>query len=135
MNCQLLLNSVASLVGERWQGHRLEKANYQLSTVDYQLPCCTEQIYGQAERAIRTGQLNALLRLHTQPINVVVFDGPSKGLRSCSTRTRALGRSNLGACFPLRCFQRLSLPDFATQPCHWRDSWYTRGLFIPVLSY
>lgn len=33
--------------------------------------------YGQAERAISTGQLNALLRLHIQPINVVVFHGPS----------------------------------------------------------
>ncbi len=32
--------------------------------------------YGQAERAISTGQLNALLRLHIQPIHVVVFHGP-----------------------------------------------------------
>jgi hypothetical protein len=36
-----------------------------------------EQIYGQAERAIRTGKLNVLPRLHLRPINVVVFDGPS----------------------------------------------------------
>ena len=34
------------------------------------------KFYGQAERAISTGQLNALLHLHTQPINVVVSDGP-----------------------------------------------------------
>ncbi|MGO4175282.1 hypothetical protein, partial [Bosea sp. TAF32] len=27
----------------------------------------------QADRAISTGKLNALLRLHTRPINVVVF--------------------------------------------------------------
>ena len=27
------------------------------------------------DRAIRTGKLNALLRLHTRPINVVVYDG------------------------------------------------------------
>ena len=33
--------------------------------------------YGQAERAISNGKLNALLRLHIRPINVVVFDGPS----------------------------------------------------------
>ena len=33
--------------------------------------------YGQAERAIRTSQLNVLPRLHTWPIDVVVFDGPS----------------------------------------------------------
>src|SRR3954468_10414977 len=29
----------------------------------------------QAERAISTGKLNALRRLHTRPINVVVFHG------------------------------------------------------------
>ena len=96
---------------------------------------CAEQIYGQAERAIRIGKLNALPRLHLRPIDVVVFDGPSKGSRPRSTGPFTLGRYDLGACFPLRCFQRLSLPDFATQPCHGRDSWYTRGLFIPVLSY
>ena len=30
----------------------------------------------QAYRAISTGQLNALLRLHLRPIDVVVFHGP-----------------------------------------------------------
>ena len=44
-------------------------------------------------------------------------------------------RSYLEASFPLRCFQRLSLPYLATQPCHWRDNWGTRGTFTPVLSY
>ena len=33
--------------------------------------------YGQASRPISTGQLNALLHLHTRPINVVVYNGPS----------------------------------------------------------
>ena len=33
--------------------------------------------YGQASRPISTGQLNALLHLHTQPINVVVYNGSS----------------------------------------------------------
>ncbi|PMP72831.1 MAG: hypothetical protein C0187_00925 [Calditerrivibrio nitroreducens] len=69
-----------------------------------------------------TGQLNASLRLHTQPINVVVYNGSS-------------GRSNLGAGFPLRCFQRLSIPNMATQLCPWQDNWCTRGSSIPVLSY
>jgi hypothetical protein len=41
----------------------------------------------------------------------------------------------LEAGFALRCFQRLSLPDLATQLCLWRDNWYTSGRFIPVLSY
>ena len=34
-------------------------------------------LYGQASRSISTGQLHTLLRFHTQPINVVVFNGPS----------------------------------------------------------
>ena len=37
--------------------------------------------------------------------------------------------------FPLRCIQRLSRPHLATQRCFWRNNWYTRGMFIPVLSY
>lgn len=45
------------------------------------------------------------------------------------------GRSHLGTSFPLRCFQRLSLPHIATRRCHWRDNRYTRGVSTPVLSY
>ncbi len=47
----------------------------------------------------------------------------------------APGRPYLGVGFPLRCFQRLSFPSIATQLCHWRDNWCTRGSSIPVLSY
>ncbi len=36
-----------------------------------------EEKNDQAARAISTGQLNALRRLHLRPINVVVFDGSS----------------------------------------------------------
>ena len=45
------------------------------------------------------------------------------------------GRPHLGASFALRCFQRLSLPNVANQPCRWRDNWHTRGSSAPVLSY
>ena len=44
-------------------------------------------------------------------------------------------RSHLEGGFPLRCFQRLSLPNVATGQCHWRDNPNTRGSFTPVLSY
>ena len=64
---------------------------------------------------------------HLQPINQVVFLGPSYPLR--------VGRSHLEECFPLICIQRLSLPNFATERCHWHDSSNTRGSSIPVLSY
>ena len=83
--------------------------------------------HGQASRPISTRQLKPLLALHTGPINVVVYHG-SLGRLSC-------GRHHLEAGFTLRCFQRLSLPNVATQLCHWRDNWCTRGSSIPVLSY
>ena len=76
----------------------------------------------QADRAISTGKLNALLHLHTRPINVVVFHG-------------SRGRTRFEVGFPLRCLQRLSRPYIAMLHCRWRDNSSTRGTFIPVLSY
>ena len=84
--------------------------------------CVCENDAEQAVRAIRTGQLHALPRFHTRPINVVVFHG-------------SRGRSYFEGSFPLRCFQRLSRPHLATRRCRWRDNRCTRGAFIPVLSY
>ena len=76
----------------------------------------------QAKRTISTGQLSTLLCLHIRPINLVVYKGPS-------------GSAHLEVGFPLRCFQRLSLPYVATRLCRWRDNRNTRGPSIPVLSY
>src|SRR5687768_15802050 len=45
------------------------------------------------------------------------------------------GEPHLQASFALRCFQRLSLPNIATQRCPWRDNWHTSGSSTPVLSY
>ena len=75
----------------------------------------------QVKRAISTGKLSTLPRLHTRPINVVVFHGSVK--------------SNLEGGFPLRCFQRLSRPCKATLLRGWRHDRSTRGMFNPVLSY
>ena len=44
-------------------------------------------------------------------------------------------RSHLGVGFTLRCFQRLSDPDVATQRYAWRHNWYTIDPSTPVLSY
>ena len=60
-------------------------------------------------RPISTFQLNALPHLHLMPIYLVVF----KGSYSCD------GISYLEGGFTLRCLQRLSLPDLATQLCIW----------------
>jgi hypothetical protein len=78
-------------------------------------------------RPVSTGQLHPLRGFHFRPINPVVWLGALPG--------RAGGRPGLEAGFPLRCFQRLSLPDVANQPCPWRDNWHTRGPSVPVLSY
>ena len=82
----------------------------------------TDHESDQACRAISTGQLNALPRLHSRPIDVVVFHGPQ-------------GRPRFEVGFPLRCLQRLSRPYIAMLHCRWRDNSSTRGTFIPVLSY
>ena len=76
----------------------------------------------QANRAIRTSKLSTLLHLHTWPIDVVVFHGSQ-------------AKPGFEVSFPLRCFQRLSIPYLATRLCHWRDNRSTRGTFLPVLSY
>jgi len=43
--------------------------------------------------------------------------------------------THLWAGFPLRCFQRLSVPNIATGQCHWHDNPNTSGSSTPVLSY
>ena len=84
--------------------------------------CLSSTGSNQAYRAISTGQLNALPRLHLRPIDVVVFHGSQ-------------GRPCFEGGFPLRCLQRLSCPLIATQHCRWHDNWSTSGAFTPVLSY
>jgi hypothetical protein len=68
----------------------------------------------QANRAISTAQLHALLRFHMPPIDVVVFHGSQ-------------ARPGFEVGFPLRCFQRLSRPynsypaaRLAPRPVHQR---------------
>jgi hypothetical protein len=62
--------------------------------------------HNQSPRSLSTGKLHTSLHVHPPPINPVVCRGPYQ--ITC-------GGSHLGARFTLRCFQRLSLPDVATQ--------------------
>ena len=84
-------------------------------------------VFGVSPRPISTRPLSPLPGVHVGPINPMVCGGPYP--------INVGGRPHLEAGFPLRCFQRLSLPDVANQPCPWRDNWHTRGPSIPVLSY
>ena len=79
--------------------------------------------------------LGQLVRVSSTPLSAYT---PRLSTSSSSTNLQGAlrpGISHLEAGFPLRCFQRLSIPHLATRPCHWRDNRYTRGASTPVLSY
>jgi len=67
---------------------------------------------------ISTGRLNTLQCLHRPPINLVIYKGyhPFGSI------------SNLGDGFPLRCFQRLSVGNLATQRCSYSETTDTPGI-------
>ena len=74
------------------------------------------------------------------PVSCAPHSASTPGLSTSWSRTtlqggQASGKTNLQASFPLRCFQRLSLPHIATRQCDWRHNRYTRGASTPVLSY
>ena len=79
-----------------------------------------------SHRLISTSQLHTLPCFHIWPINPVVWLGASHP---------KVWKSHLEAGFPLRCFQRLSIPNVANQRCTWQYNWHTRGSSNPVLSY
>ena len=58
--------------------------------------------YGQASRSISTGQLNALLHLHTRPINVVVSNGPSGDHSQGDLILRGASRLDAFSGYPFR---------------------------------
>ncbi len=77
------------------------------------LPFCVDIVFSLVwvkASTISTAQLNISRCVHPPPIKQVVF------LRSYSLSCDWDGRSHLEASFALRCFQRLSLTDIATQP-------------------
>ena len=74
------------------------------------------------------------------PVGSTPHGASTSGLsNTCSTcglqQFKTVRNPNLGAGFPLRCFQRLSLPNVANRPCRWRDNRHTRGSSTQVLSY
>lgn len=62
------------------QHRRLKRRSYPCLLRCMFLICLSITGSNQAYRAISTGQLNALLRLHLRPIDVVVFHGPQGDL-------------------------------------------------------
>ena len=103
--------------GPRQRGPDLQ--NVIRDSYSFQARLCASEVFQQ--RLISTARLKPLRALHLRPINQVISLEPMK--------------PNLEEGFALRCFQRLSSPNAATQRCPWQDNWYTGGSCIPVLSY
>jgi hypothetical protein len=71
--------------------------------------CMNSKFYGQAERAISNGQLNVLLRLHTRPIKLVVYQCSYYLLRLGDLILRKVSRLYAFSVYP----NRTSLPSYA----------------------
>src|SRR5690606_17309058 len=69
------------------------------------------------------------------PVSFMRCRTSTPGLSTWWSSTVLVTRPHLEVGFPLRCFQRLSLPYIATRQCGWRHNRSTRGTSIPVLSY
>jgi hypothetical protein len=65
--------------------------------------------------------LDLLVSVGSRPYNPYTSD-LSTGWSSRSLTPLRDGIPNLRGSFALRCFQRLSLPDLATQLCRWHDN-------------
>lgn len=107
--------------------------------------CRTSPVGGGSRPLLENRTVDAYIFVGEQALGLLV----SVSSMHCCTSTSDLstrwssggltrlfcGNPHLETCFPLRCFQRLSLPNVANQPCPWQDNWHTRGLSVPVLSY
>ena len=78
-------------------------------TGKWELLCMNSKFYGQAERAISNGQLNVLLRLHTRPIKLVVYQCSYYLLRLGDLILRKVSRLYAFSVYP----DRTSLPSDA----------------------
>ncbi len=85
-----------------------------------------ERINAVKRLAVSTGQLRRLLALHTPPIDLVVFQEPTFR-RTGDLILQRVSRLDAFSVYPGR--------TLATQRCHERDNWHTRGASLPILSY
>ena len=104
------------------------------------------QTFKTLQKKLLTNQLHLLsLAFSNQaldglvPVRSIHYCTYTPGLSTLSSARRLTDlcheRSHLGVGFTLRCFQRLSSPDVATQRYAWRHNWYTIDPSTPVLSY
>ena len=108
----------------------------------HQILDCLQRGITISTRTILSCRQNYRVKPHEQlvPVSLTHYCASTPGLSTSWSRTtlqgaQGPGKTHLETSFPLRCFQRLSLPHIATRRCHWRDNRYTRGASTPVLSY
>ena len=90
---------------------------------------------GHKQHGYRIKPHEQLVSVSSTPYSAYTPDLSTSWSRTTLEGGSTSGKTHLQASFPLRCFQRLSLPHLATRQCHWRDNRYTRGASTPVLSY
>ena len=118
------------------RGAAIKRSNLEEASAQFSAGCAIQTSIS------RTRQHGYRIKPHEQlvPVSLTPHSASTPGLSTSWSRTtlqgdQVPGKTNLQASFPLRCFQRLSLPHIATRQCHWRDNRYTRGASTPVLSY
>ena len=68
-------------------------------------------------------------------VSFTCYHASTSSLSTWWSSTALIGSPGIEVSFPLRCFQRLSIPNIATLRCCWRNNRSTRGSSTPVLSY
>ena len=103
----------------------------------FDIPLCFQPTThtGHKQHGYRIKPHEQLVSVSSTPYSAYTPDLSTSWSRTTLEGGSTSGKTHLQASFPLRCFQRLSLPHLATRQCHWRDNRYTRGASTPVLSY
>ncbi len=84
--------------------------------------------------SVRMATLCTLRCLHEPPSKLLISERTLPGRPPLRERGPG-GTRHLRGRFALRCCQRFSRPDVATQRCFGRNNWCTSGRSRPVLSY
>ena len=129
---------LAMVIRLNWTPHRSHERCSQFIEFRIEFYDCCQQ---QGKHALTLSQ-SYRVKPHGQLVSVSLthYCASTPDLSTSWSRTtlqgdQVPGKTHLETSFPLRCFQRLSLPHLATRQCHWRDNRYTRGASTPVLSY
>ncbi len=125
--CVSLLSSAWNQVGPQCYGRQ---ANFKIRKTDLKslsnsfkglslspqnpFGCCMDSPHGQ------------LVQVSSMPRSTYTLPYQRRSLRQPFRTLIVPGKTHLKARFPLRCFQRLSIPNLATGQCHWHDP-NTRG--------